>query len=488
MQVIEQHPYVEQVAPPLNGESAVGVALGEDADLGFLEDEIMKVGSLAHTDIDWDRVERDSLKILSARSKDLKVLGYLLLALQQGGDGERFALSLYLLNAVLESWWPEGWPYPGAPGQRARNKMFTQMLQRAVKGAANLSFDASVGDGRAYCLSLLTRLQAVAEQQQLPDAAVAELRRAVDKLPRAQDAGAGPGADRNAAQAAASAPDDPAIEGAGSTQAGVAASGAQPSAALGTLTLDPGNERATRQSLLKVADLLTGAYPERPLGYQVRRHAIWQNITSVPPTRNGKRSDLAAVSADRVADYQETLEKAPHHELWQRVEQSLSVSPFWLDGHWLSARVATALGCDSCAEAIRIAVSEFVERLPQVAELTFSDGSPFLSPKAGDWLWTASAPGQGGAANPWDQAYDAARELADRQDLSSALKLLESGLAEAREPRAQFYWRLASARLMKSAGLVSLADRQIADLKQQLEGLAVEAWEPALLMQLERQA
>lgn len=101
--------------------------------------------------------------------------------------------------------------------------------------------------------------------------------------------------------------------------------------------LDPGNERATRQSLLRVAELLTGTEPANPLGYRLRRYAIWHAIASAPPSRDGQRTDLAAVSADRVADYREALERGADLSLWQRIEQSLSVSPFWLDGHWLSA-------------------------------------------------------------------------------------------------------------------------------------------------------
>jgi len=477
MQVIEQHPYVEQVVTPLEGESASGRALGEDAALGFLEDEIMKVGSLAHTDIDWGKVESESLKILSARSKDLKVLGFLLIALQRGGDGERFALSLYLLNRVLETWWEEGWPYPGDKGKRARKMMFTQMLQRAGKGAVGISFDASVGDGRGFCIAALTKLQAQAQEKELPDDALADLKRGVARLPQPQEAGTN--SEKSSETAAASS----------SAAAGAAPSAMAASPSLGALTLDPSNERATRQSLLKVADMLTGTEPERPLGYQIRRYAIWQSITSVPPTRDGERSDLAAVSADRVAEYREALEKTPDQALWQRIEQSLSVSPFWLDGHWLSASVASALGCESCAEAIRATVNEFVERLPHLTELTFNDGTPFLSPDAQDWLWSVSTPGQsGGGASPWDQAYDTARELAGQKGLAPAMQLLEGGLGGAREPREQFYWRLASARLMKDAGLVSLATRQIQDLQQQISGLAIKDWEPALLKQLERLA
>ncbi|WP_288075889.1 type VI secretion system ImpA family N-terminal domain-containing protein, partial [Marinobacter sp.] len=105
MQAVEQHPYVEQVLNRLSGESATGENLMDDPTMEYLENEIMKVGSLAHTGVEWGKVESESLRLLSDTSKDLKVLGFLMLCLQRGGNGERFALSLYLLHRVLDSWW-----------------------------------------------------------------------------------------------------------------------------------------------------------------------------------------------------------------------------------------------------------------------------------------------------------------------------------------------------------------------------------------------
>ena len=261
-----------------------------------------------------------------------------------------------------------------------------------------------------------------------------------------------------------------------------------PQASLGALTLDPTNERATRQSLLKVADLLTGSEPASALGYQMRRYAIWQNITSVPPTRDGKRTDLAAVSSDRVAEYREALEKAPDTELWQRIEQSLSVSPFWLDGHWLSASVASALGHEPCAEVIRGSLKEFVERLPQLADLTFNDGTAFLGKDSAEWLWSAASGSQsvGGSASPWEQAYEKARELMSQKGLAAAMQLMEDGLAGAGEPRDRLYWRLANTRLLRDAGLKTLAAQQIQDLREQIRGLALDDWEPTLIKQMDR--
>jgi len=473
MQVVEQHPYVEQVLETLGGESDMGESLVDDDTLEFLEDEIRKVGSLAHNEIDWSKVESESLRLLSDRSKDLKVLGFLLLSLQRGGDGGRYALSLFLLHQVLDSWWAQAWPYPGDKGERARRMMFTQMLQRAVKEVDSLRFDREVGDGRRYCLKMIDNLITQAADRELADDGLRDLKRAIEKLPADPEPAPTDTREQLPATSAASAATLPASKG--------------PTAALGELTLDPANERATRQSLLKVADLLVESEPDTPLGYQLRRYAIWQAITSVPPSRDGIKTDLAAVSADRVAEYREALEKAPDMELWKRIEQSLSVSPFWLDGHWLSAGAAEALGYGPCAEAIRESVLGFVERLPQLADMTFNDGTPFLCAEANDWMQTTPAKaGVAGGASPWDQAYEQARELADQKGLVKAMQLMEDGLASAREPRDRFYWRLASARLMKDSGLKTLAGQQIQDLHQQARGLALEDWEPGLVSKLEK--
>lgn len=122
MQAIEQHPYVNLVLATLDPRAGpeFGECLEDDPALDFLEQELMKMGSLAHTAIDWPKVEREALSILSDRSKNLKVFGFLLLCLLRGGSGERFALALWLLAGVLDSWWAQAWPQPGVKGERAQ--------------------------------------------------------------------------------------------------------------------------------------------------------------------------------------------------------------------------------------------------------------------------------------------------------------------------------------------------------------------------------
>ena len=63
------------------------------------------------------------------------------------------------------------------------------------------------------------------------------------------------------------------------------------------------------------------------------------------------------------ADYQARLASADM-ALWQQVEKSLLLAPYWLDGHYLSAQTALRLGYTDVAEAIRDEVTRFLVRLP----------------------------------------------------------------------------------------------------------------------------
>ena len=482
MQAIEQHPYVNQVLAPLGqgAGSESGAPLEDDPALDFLEQELMKMGSLAHTSIDWPKVEREALGILSDRSKNLKVLGFLLLCLVRGGGGERFALALWLLAGVLDSWWAYAWPHPGVKGERARQMLFKQIVQRAAQHADALSFDASQGDGKAFCQATLSRILTLLPAQQLPPEPVKGLQQTLARLP----VDFAPSKIASLAEKGAGKSAEPTPENAAKPAT------ASVTIAPGTLTLDPDNERATRQSLLKVAELLTTTDVANPLGYQLRRHALWFSISGAPPTRDGVRTELAAISADRVADYLDALAKAANSDVWQRIEQSVAASPFWLDGHWLSARAAQALGYSRCAQAIHDSLAAFVERLPDLLNLAFSDGTEFLCAEARLWLQAprSQGPSSPSAGSPWDQTYQQACERLADSGLAAAMQLLEDGLLSAREPRERFYWRLASSRLLQHSGLTTLAQQQQQDLQQQLQGRTLESWEPDLLKQLEQPA
>lgn len=86
------------------------------------------------------------------------------------------------------------------------------------------------------------------------------------------------------------------------------------------MNIDSHDDKAWRDTLLKVATILCERQPDSPLGYRLRRHALWQNITSLPQAEGDGRTPLAAVPADMMDNYLSRLNNADM-ALWQQVEK-----------------------------------------------------------------------------------------------------------------------------------------------------------------------
>ncbi|MGR4066339.1 type VI secretion system protein TssA [Billgrantia sp. C5P2] len=470
MRIVNQTQLTELLAalPP----EGVGRPLDDSADYAWLDEEMMKIGSLQHGGVDWEGAETRAVRLLSTTGKDLKVLGHLLHCLQRDGDGVRFALSLRLLAGSLEQWWEAAYPYGGVQGERLRPRLFRQFTQRALALAEALDFD-NAADEQQACEGALEALLEVARARQLPDEALVDLQRQLRQARPSQAGSSATSATRGAA-----------------AESATPASTASPTAKLPEMRLEAGNERGNRQTLLKMADFLNEQSPGDPLGYRLRRHAIWSVIQALPATRDGVRSELAPPAADRVAEYREALSRGADNALWKRIENSLAVSPYWLEGHRLSAGAAERLGQPRCAAAIRDEASRFVERLPGIESLTFNDGSAFVDDETRQWLQATPGSAAGGSqeagGDPWQEGLAEARERLAAEGLEAALMGLDRGLAEARSPREIAYWRLASADLLRDAGLAALAGQHYRAVRESLAGLDLEQWEPALLKRLER--
>ncbi|WP_252109557.1 MULTISPECIES: type VI secretion system protein TssA [unclassified Halomonas] len=467
-------PLIAPLAENADG-APVGEPVEESGDYLALDEEMMKIGSLQHASIDWEQAETQAIRLLAEKGKDLKVLGHLVHCMQHGGSGVRFALSLRLLaRSIAAPWWESAYPFAGKRGAKLRPRLFQQFVQRSVKLVATLDFHNAQDEFEACEASLAELAREVAEKS-LPHDALDELTR--------QLAAKRPAQEGNATQAqgvrdTAATPASPAQETPRETAAAKAPE----------LRLEAGNERANRQAFLNMAEFLAEQSSGEPLAYRVRRYAIWGAIQALPGARDNGRTELAPVSADRTAEYREAIAKGGDNGLWARIEKSLAVSPYWLEGHRLSAGLAKTLGHPHCAEAIRDETQRFVERLPGIESLTFNNGVAFLDEETARWL--SSAPGGGGGGSDggseaWQQGLVEAREALEQGDTGAALKVLDTGLSAARSPRESAYWRLASAEIMSDAGLDSLARQHYATLHQTVNELALEQWEPALVARLQ---
>ncbi|MDP3536154.1 type VI secretion system protein TssA [Halomonas sp. M1] len=466
----------------------VGESLEESSDYMALDAEMMKVGSLQHASVAWETAEALAIQMLSQRGKDLKVLGHLLHCLQHDGNGVRFALSLRLLSRALEQpWWEHAYPFNGPRGAKLRPRLFQQFTQRSVKLATGLDFHNAEDEFEA-CQSALTELQARAKQFSLPGDALSDLNRQLLAQRPVQPSSASGGSNAGGKDAGSQerGSNEQGSIPPGSHQANSSGATQPATAKAPELRLEAGNERSNRQALLKMADFLSEQSPGEPLAYRLRRYAVWSSIQALPGSKETGKTELAPVSADRIADYREALSRGGDHELWQRIENSLAVSPYWIEGHRLSAGLAKQLGHPRCAEAIRDEAQRFVERLPGIEKLTFNNGAGFVDDETQRWLYSSASGGggTGGGGEAWQAGLEEARGAVESGDIGAALKVLDQGLSAARSPRESTYWRLASADLLHENGLESLAQQHYHTLHKTVKELALEQWEPSLVSRL----
>lgn len=456
--------YLDKVSRPISEANPIGERLSDDVLFDYVEGQMMKVGSLSHSEVQWHEVESAALKLLETKSKDLKLLTYLLQCLQHQCSLERFSCSLALLERFMASFWETCHPAPGPRGVLPRRKFFAQIVQRTLKAAEGLDTDFCDPDTKSVLLQSLKALCDTAAAKELP---VDELQALEAKLKR------------RFSSEPANKP-KPAQE----SSAGESRSSSE-SRDMPRLEIDNSSDKATKQALLKVADFIAENPAGMALGLRLRRFAIWFSVTSAPENANAKgETSLMPISADRVAEYRSQLAKSPDLALLRRIEQSLSLSPFWIDGHCLSAQLAQTLGQPAWAQAILEETAAFVERLPALLDMSFKGGVPFVSKETRSWLNGSEQQGSGSAeGNSYEQEI---WELAASGGLSLAFAALNDKLHKATEPRDKFYLRLLGADLKDKHQLGAMAEVEYQVLLGQATDTSLADWEPGLMSRLQQ--
>ncbi|TBM17943.1 type VI secretion system protein TssA [Hafnia alvei] len=439
----------------------------DDEEWEYIDGEIVKLGSLTHSQLDIPELQRRGLAILASESKDFRLLTHLLRTLQHTGDP---LLALRLLALFVEHYWTIA-----APQNMAHKKRFAaQVMKRFEAGISGFAENAGT-EQRDELPKALGRLAQCWLAHN-----VQELVKATDDLLALYQQ-----AFNCVAPSSSPTPANAGILQKTDATAGrdVSQNTLSPEIPVPQVTVDSHDETAWRDTLQKVATILCERQPDSPQGYRLRRHALWLTITSTPQVESDGRTPLAAVSADMVADYQARLTGA-NMVLWNQVEKSILLAPYWLDGHYLSAQTALRLGYKQVAEAIRDELSCFLTRLPALTGLLFNDRTPFISEQTKQWLTVSSSGSQVVSPLQSGEELQAVRTCLKEQGLEAALRHLDS-LPEG-DPRDQFHRQYFGAQLMEESGMEKLAQQQYRILFRTGSQIGLADWEPSLLEQLEQ--
>lgn len=460
---------LEALLAPLDERQPAGVFDEEDSAFQDIDHEMVKLGSLQETSLNWGFVDEAAQLYLTQHCKHFRILGHLVSARVREPDWRRWADAAGALVGMVEGYWESGYPKPGPTGLLHKKRLVSVMVERLGEALPKLKGDALAKADQEAAQKALDRLQACAEATKLDVPMLTRLEsqftRRVEETRYPAAASAGPNL---------------------GSQGG--------SAIINEAYFTPelpiaGNERENKRTLLAIADYINQQNAYDPTGYLLRRFALWAHLTVAPVARREQRTELMGVPTDQVEIYQEALatnQLSP--ALVQRVEKSVTSSPYWLRGSFLTAAIAQRLEMAEVAEAIRLTAERFVLRIPALKNLQFSDGRAFVDAETLAWLGRVD---QQAALSSEGREYAGLREelgaVMERDGVEMLLHRLEQFNGEAQDARHHCHVMTIGADLLARRGFPWLSDGLYQLAFKLMQETVIPVWEPVLFNHLAKQ-
>lgn len=443
---------------PISADSPVGEDPGYDDDFQRMREEVNKLSGF-----DAEQVAQLAKKLLTHNCKDLRVATYYLWA-RLHKDGEvGLADGLSLLAALVERF--EEAVLPIRPNSR---KMALEWL------ATSKVLDT---------LSLYPEV--VKTEAERTAAALAWLERGLSGWPQDQRPNLGPLYCALSARLAQS--------------GGMDALVPQNTASHESTTHVSATLIKSGRDLLDSGRVLAGYLREQPLGWlaahRLMRSLRWDTVHQPPPQEANGNTRLAPPRGEYRAQLKRLYQQQNWSELIEQVERIYAegVNHFWLDLQWY---LYQALGKqpapqDCWADIAKRDLGMFLERLPGLDVLCWSDGSPFADETTREWIAQHVS---GNRPQQWLPVPTAAISTGDSDILSlegEAVAQADSDgvdhalawLAERpgiRTGRQRWLLRLLMVRVAEQYGKSDLAIHLLAELDATAQRQVLAEWEPEL--------
>ncbi len=463
---------LETLLAPIDAGRPTGICEEDDALLEELEEIMLKYGSLHQNSIDWSKVEALCTQILRSQCKHYRVLLHLITCWLNKRDIASLLDSLQLLNGFITQYWIDGHPRPGEAHTPYRKKLVEQILFRIDQGAARILGDTNTLTAGHY--EALEEACTALQQQAQQKAFTPGLKKLTGRLKAIK----------------------PAQETSASTQA---TSGQPLTTSSDTNSTDQtppkladlGDERQIKRLLLSLGDLINQQDTSDPLGYEIRRYALWSGLQSTPPLNAHGESELAPPPVDLINGYVDQMNSGKYSlELLRNIEKSVTASPFWLTGSLHTAVTTQFLGYPSAAQAILRMILALLERLPALTQAKFDGGLPYLDePYLNEVLQLIQAPDSPHNPSPMDVEWSALQatwhELRENQGISAVLEQVEQQQRNAGNLRQQHYLKLLAAEQLQAAGLQQVGKDLLTAVPEHMKTLSVSEWEPDYLQSVQ---
>ncbi len=249
---------------------------------------------------------------------------------------------------------------------------------------------------------------------------------------------------------------------------------------------------AAAAAIVKGATFLRESNPTSPVPYKILRGLRWGPIVTAPPNENGK-TKVAGPIPQRKTFLTGLVEDPDQKKLITEAENTFADGSFnfWIDLQYLIAGAMTKLGesYDSARQVILEETALLLNRVPELVDLTFADGSPFVGPECADWLEKEVRPLFSSFEDDGDMVSDneqlesqkkEAQKLLKKGKVQDAIRTMREGADLDRTTKDKFLRQLYTANLCLAGDRPIVARAILEKMAQAAERHDLAGWDPQL--------
>ena len=491
---------------PIPGAKPSGDDLSFDPEFEQVKAEMEKIGSVSGVAPAWDKVVTISAKLLTSRTKDMRLATWLAVARMNKTGWAGLAEGLVVIRAITAKHWDTMYP---ERRPRARANLWGWLTEQVALLMENREATASDGDPLKACELLFREIDGVLAEKlgemhpgmgtmrSLITSRLAQVPAPEPEQPQATEADAADNTTAAQAQGPATSPTPMAHavqqpQG----QARATAAAAAPVATLAAPRPGLGSNadgiadalKVCRETIVKAAELLREAQPSDPWAYHLQRVGAWLGIRQPPPAEGGKTFVPPPPIALR-RDIEDHAAKGRWAPLLRECEPLTGTYLFWLDLHRYVADALKGLGNEHADAGLVVtrATVGFVQRLPAVLSLTFADRTPFANPQTATWLEENMTGGGGGAGGALaeekaetDAKLESARKAITSGQIGEGVGVMVALARRAGDGRSSFRIELEAAQLALDAQKPNLARPILEGLVRTIDVRGLDSWDPEI--------
>ena len=188
-----------------------------------------------------------------------------------------------------------------------------------------------------------------------------------------------------------------------------------------------------------------------PMLYQINRFCAWVDVDMLPVVQEGNKTMIPPPDETVKTTIQGLIASREYEDAVRACEARVKEFIFWLDLSYWSAQALQELGGKyiKAYEAVAFSTAGYVQRLPGLEGLAFSDGTPFVSPETKAWLKGLKGGDEASIdASEKDSLLaeldKKARELLQKKKIAEAVAVWQQGMETSTGLRQKFQCRIFS--------------------------------------------